>query len=53
MPKVEKVFILEVSPTKFLEACSGEELIELEMLLNSSRFQTRINVHRKLKEIEA
>ncbi|MCI2229562.1 hypothetical protein MC378_10320 [Polaribacter sp. MSW13] len=50
MPKIEKVFTLDVTPTKFLEACSGEELIELELLLSSKRFQTRIDVHRKLKE---
>lgn len=49
MPKVQKIFTLEVTPTKFLEACSGEELIELEMLLSSKRFQTIIDVHKKLK----
>lgn len=50
MPKVQKIFTLDVSPTKFLEACSGEELIELELLLSSKRFQTRIDVYKKLKE---
>lgn len=52
MPKIQKIFILDVNPEKFLEACSGEELMELELLLSSQRFQTRIDVHKKLKSVE-
>lgn len=35
MPKVQQVFTLDVSPDKFLSACSMNELIELDLLLPS------------------
>ena len=43
MPKIEKAFRLEVTPERFLEACSSEELIELDMLLTSPRYRERMN----------
>ncbi len=46
MPTINKQFTLEVTPERFLEACSPEELIELEMLLSSNRFQHEIRVHK-------
>jgi hypothetical protein len=41
MPRIEKVYTLEVTPEKFLEACSPLELVEVKLLLSSGRFQYR------------
>ena len=35
MPKLDKMFTLEVTPEQFLRNCSKEELIETDLLLNS------------------
>lgn len=43
MPKIQKIFEVDVTPEKFLNACSREELIELELLLNSNYYKSRIN----------
>lgn len=43
MPKIEKVFSLEITPERFLIACSPEELMEIDMLLSSPRFQHKMN----------
>ena len=42
MPKIQKVFSLEVTPERFLEACSDEELIELDMLIQQPKYQKRV-----------
>lgn len=42
MPKIQKIFQLDVTPEKFLDACSSDELIELELLLGSSKYQKKI-----------
>lgn len=47
MPKVQKVFNLEVTPEKFLNACDGAELVELIMLLNSTKYQERLKKHQE------
>ena len=54
MPQINKLFTLDVTASKFLEACTAEELIELQMLLNSSRYQSKIDLHTKkqLQELE-
>ena len=39
MPKLDKMFSLEVTPEQFLRNCSREELIETDLLLNSPRYQ--------------
>ncbi|HAQ19555.1 MAG TPA: hypothetical protein DCR40_10045 [Prolixibacteraceae bacterium] len=39
MPKLDKMFSLEVTPEQFLRNCSREELIETDLLLNSPRHQ--------------
>ena len=46
MPKIQKVFKLEVTPEKFLDACSAEELIEVEMLIQTRRYQAAMDLHR-------
>lgn len=41
MPRIQKVFTLEVSPEQFLNACDSTELQELEILLSSTNFQIK------------
>ncbi len=43
MPKVQKIFNLEVTPDKFLRACSATELREVELLLSSKTYQNKMN----------
>ncbi len=43
MPKVQKVFTLDVNPNTYLRACSTEELVELQLLLNKPCYSKRIN----------
>jgi len=42
MPQIQKIFTFEVDPERFLECYSATELIEVDMLLNSERFQRRM-----------
>ncbi|MGB8706239.1 MAG: hypothetical protein WCD31_14530 [Gillisia sp.] len=46
MPRINKQFTLDVSPERFLDACSADELIEVEILLSSPRYQNAMNLHR-------
>lgn len=34
MPKVDKIFTIDISPENFLRACSPEELQEVDLLLD-------------------
>ena len=43
MPKVEKIFTLNITPKQFLNNCSPNELRELELLLNNKFYQDRKN----------
>lgn len=42
MPEITKVFNLQVTPERFLDACSPTELYELQQLLYSTRYQNII-----------
>lgn len=42
MPKLDKMFTLEVTPEQFLRNCSKEELIETDLLLNSANYQQKM-----------
>jgi hypothetical protein len=42
MPRIDKIFTLEITPEQFLKACSAHELIELDMLLQSPRYQRKM-----------
>tara|TARA_R110002126_G_scaffold78629_1_gene195632 strand:+ start:15051 stop:15239 length:189 start_codon:yes stop_codon:yes gene_type:complete len=53
MPKIDKVFTLHVSVEKFLDACSITELIEVELLISSKRYQEKMNAVNKKKIIKA
>lgn len=39
MPRLERTYTIDVTPENFLNNCSREELIELELLLSKPRYQ--------------
>lgn len=43
MPQVTKVMQIEITPEQFLDNCSDIELKEIDLLIQSQRFQNRIN----------
>lgn len=43
MPKLEKIFTLEITPEQFLNACTPTELQEVELLISSRRFQSKMD----------
>lgn len=43
MPKHTQVITIDITPERFLENCSDDELKELDLLLQSDRYQLRIN----------
>ncbi|WP_417289634.1 hypothetical protein [Corallibacter sp.] len=45
MPKIIKQFELDVTPERFLNACTPEELIEVEMIITSARFVNKMQEH--------
>lgn len=59
MPKINHSIYIDVTPEKFLNACSNNELMELEILMQSPAIQSRIryqeemNNERRIKELEA
>lgn len=42
MPKHTKVNTIEITPERFLENCSDDELKELDLLIQSDIYQSRI-----------
>lgn len=49
MPKIRQFNEIDVTPEKFLNACSPEELIEVELLLSSAYYQNKIEPHNSKK----
>lgn len=43
MPKITEVHLIDITPEKFLENCSPVELREIDHLIQSPRFQARMN----------
>lgn len=43
MPNIQKIFTLEVTPEKFLQACTPQEIYELHLQLQSPRYQNIID----------
>ena len=43
MPKIDKIFSLEITPEQFLSKCSAIELQEINILIQSPRFANRIS----------
>lgn len=47
MPRLQKVYTLDITPEQFLNACSPEELHEVDLLLNKAAYQDKINNQNK------
>ena len=47
MPTMTKVLSVTVTPEQFLDNCSDDELKELDLLLQSPRYQKRVCEHEK------
>lgn len=43
MPKLDKMFTLEITPEQFLRNCSPTELVEVDLLIQSSFYQMRMH----------
>mgnify|MGYP001081420980 CR=1 FL=1 len=43
MPQIKKEFILDVTPERFLNACTPQELIEVDILITSPRFVSKMS----------
>lgn len=42
MPKIDKIFQLEITPEQFLRNCSPVELVETDLILQSAFYQMRM-----------
>jgi hypothetical protein len=47
MPSIEKVYRLEITVERFLDACDDLELQEVELLINSPHYRSRMNGAKK------
>ena len=45
MPKITQHNQIDITPEKFLNACTPEELIEVDLLLSSAYYQNKIQSH--------
>lgn len=52
MPTIHQQNSIDITPEKFLRACSVDELIELELLLSSNWVQHRITAHKRQLTLE-
>ena len=43
MPRIDKILTLEITPQQFLESCSASELKEIDLLIQSNWFVTKMN----------
>jgi len=50
MPKIDKVLTLEISPEQFLNSCSATELQEIDLLIQSPRFQYKMKARSDQRE---
>jgi hypothetical protein len=48
MPTLTKVLTVTVTPEQFLENCSDNELKELDLLIQSPRYASRINEKKEI-----
>lgn len=48
MPKIIiRASEIDVTPEKYLEACSNEELMEIDLLIQSPRFRERLTAEKR------
>lgn len=52
MPRISYVQMIDISPEKYLEACSSVELQETLLLLNTPRFIDRMNEPEEMESEE-
>jgi predicted nucleic acid-binding protein len=53
MPTINKQFELTITPEQFLNACSVNELKELDMLIQSPRYQEKITADERQLKLDA
>lgn len=51
MPRIQKMFELDITPERFLEACSVSELIEVDLLIQSARFRAKITSDKRQQKL--
>jgi hypothetical protein len=51
MPTLNKTYSLTITVSQFIEACSDIELQELQILLDSARFQKKIEENNEIEFI--
>lgn len=44
MPTIYGAYQIDISPDKYLDKCSPEELMEIDLLLSTSKYQDRMNI---------
>lgn len=52
MPKLTRSFELEITPERFLAACSNEELQEIDLLIQSPRFRARLTAEKRQTKLK-
>lgn len=52
MPKIDKIFSLEITPERFLEACSLNELQEVSLLLDAAIIRKQHEVNNRNADSE-
>lgn len=53
MPTINKQFELTITPEQFLNACSVNELKELDLLIQSPRYQEKITADERQLKLDA
>jgi hypothetical protein len=48
MPEINKPIVIKITAEQFLDACSVAELIELDLILYSPRYQDKIKAVRRI-----
>lgn len=52
MPRISYAQMIDISPERFLEACSVDELQETLLLINSAKFINKIREAEKMANVE-
>lgn len=52
MPRISYAQMIDISPERYLEACSVDELQEILLLINSARFISKIREAEKMVNVE-
>jgi len=52
MPSIDRIFTLTITAEQFLNACSPDELKEIDLLIQSPRFINKMKGQEKVKPME-